>query len=145
MASTKGMSGEQQQRLSSLFHAYDVDNSGRIEKNEFLTICQELHVSSQEAEGIFKRLDVDNDGTVTLEEFISGFKEQQMEKDDDNRSEDSDTKSDGELPNNEDRVISGWDNNNNFCIWKCVQYTEFWEGFFHLFFAIYFLNINSKM
>lgn len=108
MELTKGMSEEQQQRLSSLFHAYDVDNSGRIEKNEFLTICQELHVSSQEAEGIFKRLDVDNDGTVTLEEFISGFKEQQLEEDDDNQS-DSDTKSDGELPNNDDQVISGWE------------------------------------
>lgn len=106
MALTKGMSEEQQQRLSSLFQAYDVDNSGCIEKNEFLTICQELHVPSREAAGIFKRLDVDNDGTVTLEEFISGFKEQQLEKDNDNQSEDSDTKSDGELPNNEDMVIS---------------------------------------
>uniref|UniRef100_A0A668AZL9 RAS and EF-hand domain containing n=1 Tax=Myripristis murdjan TaxID=586833 RepID=A0A668AZL9_9TELE len=63
----------EQDRLRSLFRAYDVDNSGQIEKNEFLIICAELHVSAAEAERIFDRLDVDNDGTVTLLEFISGF------------------------------------------------------------------------
>lgn len=79
MALKKGMSAEEKRRLSALFHAYDADNSGSIEKNEFFTICQELHVAPQEAEGIFKRLDVDNDGTVTLEEFISGFAGQEMD------------------------------------------------------------------
>lgn len=73
------MGAEEQRRLSALFHAYDADNSGRIEKNEFFTICQELHVAPQEAEGIFRRLDVDNDGTVTLEEFISGFAGQEQD------------------------------------------------------------------
>lgn len=96
MALTKGMSEEERRRLSLLFHAYDVDNSGRIEKNEFFTICQELHVSSQEADGIFNRLDVDRDGTVTLEEFISGFQEQQVEKEDDTESDDNNSKSDGD-------------------------------------------------
>lgn len=95
MALKKGMSEEEQRRLSSLFHAYDADNSGRIEKNEFFTICQELHVSSQEAEGIFYRLDVDKDGTVTLEEFISGFTGQPLGKNYGSDSEGS--KSDGEL------------------------------------------------
>lgn len=71
--SIKGMSVEEQDRLRSLFHAYDVDNSGRIERNEFLTICAELQVSAAEADRIFNRLDVDNDGTVTLLEFMSGF------------------------------------------------------------------------
>lgn len=67
------MSAEEQERLRSLFHTYDVDNSGQIERNEFLTICAELQVSTAEAERIFNRLDVDQDGTVTLLEFISGF------------------------------------------------------------------------
>ncbi|XP_044192972.1 ras and EF-hand domain-containing protein homolog [Thunnus albacares] len=71
--SIKGMSAEEQDRLRALFHAYDVDNSGRIERNEFLTICAELQVPAAEADKIFNRLDVDNDGTVTLLEFISGF------------------------------------------------------------------------
>ncbi|KAE8292084.1 Ras and EF-hand domain-containing protein Ras-related protein Rab-45 [Larimichthys crocea] len=71
--SIKGMSSEEQDRLRSLFHAYDADNSGRIERSEFLTICAELQVSAAEADRIFNRLDVDQDGTVTLLEFINGF------------------------------------------------------------------------
>ncbi|XP_034090750.1 ras and EF-hand domain-containing protein-like [Gymnodraco acuticeps] len=90
------MNEEEQKRLSSVFHAYNVDNSGRIEKNEFTTICQELHVPSQEADVIFNRLNVDKDGTVTLEEFISGFKEQHQEDEDDDTQAD-DNKSSGGL------------------------------------------------
>ncbi|KAM4579228.1 ras and EF-hand domain-containing protein [Fundulus diaphanus] len=67
------MSAEERDRLRTLFRAYDVDNSGRIERNEFLTICAELQVSAAEADRIFQRLDVDQDGTVTLQEFIFGF------------------------------------------------------------------------
>ncbi|XP_034090682.1 ras and EF-hand domain-containing protein-like isoform X1 [Gymnodraco acuticeps] len=67
------MSAEEQSRLRSLFHAYDLDNSGQIKRGEFLNICAELHVSQAEADQIFNRLDVDNDGAVTLPEFISGF------------------------------------------------------------------------
>ncbi|KAI3372793.1 hypothetical protein L3Q82_023252 [Scortum barcoo] len=99
MASKRHLSEEEQSRLSLLFHTYDVDNSGRIEKNEFSTICQELRVPSQEVDEIFNRLDVDRDGTVTLEEFISGFKEQRPEEEDDAKSktENSSKESEGEL------------------------------------------------
>ncbi|CAL8249311.1 unnamed protein product [Merluccius merluccius] len=67
-------SGSEGERLSLLFHAYDLDGSGRIEKDEFRAICRELQVPPQEVEGIFGRLDVDHDGTVTLDEFIAGFR-----------------------------------------------------------------------
>ena len=63
----------QHERLLSLFHAYDVDNSGRIEKDEFLQICSELHVKSTETEAIFAKLDTDQDGTINLQEFLCGF------------------------------------------------------------------------
>lgn len=63
----------QHDRLLSLFRAYDVDNSGRIEKDEFLQICSELHVKSTETEAIFAKLDTDRDGTINLQEFLSGF------------------------------------------------------------------------
>lgn len=78
-SSIKGMSAEEQDRLRALFRTYDADNSGQIEKNEFLTICGELQVSVPEAEKIFNRLDVNGDGTVTLTEFISGFHERYAE------------------------------------------------------------------
>lgn len=103
MAAARQKSRGGKNRLRSLFHAYDVDHSGRIEKNEFFTICQELHVSSQEAEGIFNRLDINKDGTVTLEEFISGFKEQQREEDDE---DDSGSSTEDEFSNGKEQLIS---------------------------------------
>ncbi|CAL8250310.1 unnamed protein product [Boreogadus saida] len=69
------MSALEQERLRTLFHAYDANHSGRIEKCEFLTLCSELGVSVSESERIFDQLDVDQDATVTLEEFINGFQE----------------------------------------------------------------------
>ncbi|XP_034450708.1 ras and EF-hand domain-containing protein homolog isoform X1 [Hippoglossus hippoglossus] len=102
-SSTKGMSEEEKTRLTSLFHTYDVDYSGCIEKDEFFTICKELHVPSQEAENIFTRLDVDKDGTVTLEEFISGFKERNQEEEEEEDSEEEEKHS---FSNNKEQIIS---------------------------------------
>uniref|UniRef100_A0A3Q3G473 RAS and EF-hand domain containing n=1 Tax=Labrus bergylta TaxID=56723 RepID=A0A3Q3G473_9LABR len=75
---------KEQERLRTLFRTYDVDNSGSIERNEFLTICSELQVPATEADRIFDRLDVDQNGTVTLQEFIIGFNDrygEEMESD----------------------------------------------------------------
>ncbi|KAG5281244.1 hypothetical protein AALO_G00069000 [Alosa alosa] len=63
----------QHDRLFSLFRAYDVDNSGLIEKDEFLQICAELNVKSTERDAIFAKLDTDRDGTINLQEFLRGF------------------------------------------------------------------------
>nr|XP_046204506.1 ras and EF-hand domain-containing protein homolog [Oncorhynchus gorbuscha] len=65
--------GMNRQSLCSLFHACDVDNSGRIEKDKFFQICSELLVPPTEREQIFSKLDIDRDGTINLAEFISGF------------------------------------------------------------------------
>ncbi|XP_061674466.1 ras and EF-hand domain-containing protein [Syngnathoides biaculeatus] len=67
------MSAEERERLRALFHVYDADQSGSIERGEFFTICTELQVSPSEAERLFNRLDVDRDGTITLPEFLGGF------------------------------------------------------------------------
>lgn len=99
------MSEEEQSRLKQLFHAYDEDNSGRIEKNEFSVICREIHVPSQEVDKVFSRLDVDGDGSVTLEEFISGFKERLEEG---REAEDKrPTSSEREASDRELQLISG--------------------------------------
>ncbi|XP_061757294.1 ras and EF-hand domain-containing protein [Nerophis ophidion] len=77
----KVMSAEERERLRALFHAYDADQSGSIERSEFFTICTELHVSPTEAERIFNQLDVDKDGTITMAEFINGFHDRHHRKD----------------------------------------------------------------
>ncbi|MBN3297835.1 RASEF protein, partial [Amia calva] len=59
--------------LRFLFHACDLNNSGRIEKEEFFTVCSELHVQAAEIETIFTKLDVDRDGSINFEEFTNGF------------------------------------------------------------------------
>lgn len=95
MASPKQKREEKQNHLSSLFHAFDVNNSGRIEKNKFSAICQVLQVAPQEAEELFTHLDQDKDGAVTLEEFLSCFKKQEEkeEGDDDGGGEEEENSS----------------------------------------------------
>uniref|UniRef100_A0A3Q2Z9T6 RAS and EF-hand domain containing n=1 Tax=Hippocampus comes TaxID=109280 RepID=A0A3Q2Z9T6_HIPCM len=87
----KVMSAEERERLRALFDAYDTDQSGSIERDEFFTICTELQVSPSEAERLFNRLDVDKDGTITLPEFISGFHERhRMDVEQEPRQEEDD-------------------------------------------------------
>ncbi|ROL48862.1 Ras and EF-hand domain-containing protein [Anabarilius grahami] len=74
-------SDAQKERLRELFHACDVDHSGRIEKWEFVRICSELQVRPTEIDAIFSRLDTDKDGTINLEEFMDGFQESHLLKD----------------------------------------------------------------
>uniref|UniRef100_A0A8C1S0Q1 RAS and EF-hand domain containing n=1 Tax=Cyprinus carpio TaxID=7962 RepID=A0A8C1S0Q1_CYPCA len=80
-------SEEQKDRLRELFHACDVDQSGRIEKWEFVRICSELRVRSTEIDALFARLDTDKDGTINLEEFMDGFQESHLLKDEEMSSE----------------------------------------------------------
>uniref|UniRef100_A0AAY5ENQ2 EF-hand domain-containing protein n=1 Tax=Electrophorus electricus TaxID=8005 RepID=A0AAY5ENQ2_ELEEL len=66
-------SDAQKERLRALFHAWDSNHSGRIEKWKFLKICSELHVQSADVDALFSKLDTDNDGTINLTEFVHGF------------------------------------------------------------------------
>uniref|UniRef100_A0A8C5WQJ8 RAS and EF-hand domain containing n=1 Tax=Laticauda laticaudata TaxID=8630 RepID=A0A8C5WQJ8_LATLA len=62
-------------RLRSLFLACDVNGSGRIERDDFGSLCAELRVRPAEAEAIFQRLDTDRDGAITFREFfVRGFR-----------------------------------------------------------------------
>ncbi|KAK2899022.1 hypothetical protein Q8A67_010440 [Cirrhinus molitorella] len=79
-------SDAQKERLRELFHACDVNHSGRIEKWEFVKICSELHVRSTEIDALFSRLDSDQDGTINLEEFMDGFQESHFLKDEEEMS-----------------------------------------------------------
>ncbi len=76
----------QKDRLRELFHACDVDHSGRIEKWEFVRICSELRVRSTEIDALFTRLDTDGDGTINLEEFMDGFQESHLLKEEEEMS-----------------------------------------------------------
>lgn len=66
---------EEEPRLRALFHACDVNNSGRIEYEEFFTVCLELQVGESEIDAIFDKLDSNGDGCINFREFAEGFHE----------------------------------------------------------------------
>ncbi|XP_053323017.1 ras and EF-hand domain-containing protein [Spea bombifrons] len=61
-------------RLRALFRAVDANRSGRLEREDFSSLCTELRVSPSQAETIFRRLDTDRDGSITFEDFVMGFR-----------------------------------------------------------------------
>ncbi|XP_028912086.1 ras and EF-hand domain-containing protein isoform X3 [Ornithorhynchus anatinus] len=65
---------EELARLRSLFAACDANRSGRLEREEFGSLCAELQVQPADAETIFQRLDADRDGAITFQEFVRGFR-----------------------------------------------------------------------
>ncbi|XP_011912384.1 PREDICTED: ras and EF-hand domain-containing protein [Cercocebus atys] len=66
--------GEQLARLRSVFAACDANRSGRLEREEFGSLCAELRVRPADAEAVFQRLDADHDGAITFQEFARGFR-----------------------------------------------------------------------
>lgn len=66
--------GEQLARLRSVFAACDANRSGRLEREEFESLCAELRVRPADAETVFQRLDADHDGAITFQEFARGFR-----------------------------------------------------------------------
>ncbi|XP_066472092.1 ras and EF-hand domain-containing protein [Tiliqua scincoides] len=81
MGSPEGAQQQQQQAapddaswLRSLFLACDVNGSGRLERDDFGSLCAELRLRPAEAEAIFQRLDADRDGAITFQEFARAFR-----------------------------------------------------------------------
>ncbi|XP_078071526.1 ras and EF-hand domain-containing protein homolog [Mustelus asterias] len=66
---------KEEARVRALFHACDINRSGRIEYDEFSTVCRELQVQEGQIAAIFHKLDSDRDGSVNFREFAQGFRQ----------------------------------------------------------------------
>ncbi|XP_041042458.1 ras and EF-hand domain-containing protein [Carcharodon carcharias] len=66
---------KEETRLRALFHACDTNRSGRIEYDEFFTVCRELQVRESQIGVIFHKLDSNRDGSINFREFTEGFQE----------------------------------------------------------------------
>ncbi|KAJ1180157.1 hypothetical protein NDU88_005381 [Pleurodeles waltl] len=61
--------------LRRLFSACDVNRSGRVEFEDFSTVCRELGVSPGLVRPLFSKLDVDRDGAIDFQDFSARFQE----------------------------------------------------------------------
>lgn len=61
--------------LTRLFSACDVNKSGRIEFEDFTTVCRELGVPEDHIGTLFGKFDADEDGFIDYNKFSSRFQE----------------------------------------------------------------------
>ncbi|XP_066557996.1 ras and EF-hand domain-containing protein isoform X2 [Amia ocellicauda] len=61
--------------LQRLFSACDLNKSGRIEYEDFATVCRELRVGSTEVGFLFNKFDEDQDGYIDYSDFSARFAE----------------------------------------------------------------------
>lgn len=61
--------------LRRLFSACDVNKSGRIEYEDFVSVCRELSVPDTQVQALFDKFDADEDGTIDYGKFSSRFRE----------------------------------------------------------------------
>ncbi|KAM7439153.1 hypothetical protein ABFA07_011420 [Porites harrisoni] len=59
--------------VKEIFHAWDLDENGFIDKNELASCCSELNLTSEQLDTLFKELDVDRDDQISLLDFSNGF------------------------------------------------------------------------
>ncbi|XP_033901735.3 ras and EF-hand domain-containing protein-like isoform X1 [Acipenser ruthenus] len=61
--------------LRRLFSACDLNKSGRIEYEDFATVCRELSVQTSQVALLFNKFDMDRDGCIDYSDFSSRFHE----------------------------------------------------------------------
>ncbi|KAI4905285.1 hypothetical protein NFI96_022706 [Prochilodus magdalenae] len=61
--------------LRRLFSACDGNKSGRIEYEDFISVCRELNVPAGDIRSLFNKFDVDGDGFINYSDFCSSFHE----------------------------------------------------------------------
>lgn len=59
--------------VKEIFHAWDLNENGFIDKNELASCCSELSLTSEQLDTLFKELDVDRDDQISLLDFSNGF------------------------------------------------------------------------
>lgn len=64
-----------QARLRRLFSACDVNESGRIEYEDFTAVCRELGVPETHIKTLFDKFDANDDGYIDYSKFSSRFQE----------------------------------------------------------------------
>ena len=67
-------SGEIESSIEDIFHSWDLNSNGFIEKSELASCCSELHLTEEQLSEIFMKLDNDGDGKISLNDFNCGFK-----------------------------------------------------------------------
>lgn len=53
------------------FEILDTDGTGEISREEFLSMCEKLHLPQEQAIELLNTIDDNEDATVTFEEFIA--------------------------------------------------------------------------
>lgn len=61
--------------LRRLFSACDLNKSGRIEYEDFATVCRELNVQTSQVALLFNKFDMDRDGCIDYTDFSTRFHE----------------------------------------------------------------------
>ncbi|XP_032237890.2 ras and EF-hand domain-containing protein isoform X12 [Nematostella vectensis] len=59
--------------IQDIFHHWDINNSGYIEKAELKQCCSDLRLSEEKLAITFNELDLDGDGKISLEDFANSF------------------------------------------------------------------------
>ncbi|EDO40856.1 predicted protein [Nematostella vectensis] len=59
--------------IQDIFHHWDINHSGYIEKAELKQCCSDLRLSEEKLAITFNELDLDGDGKISLEDFANSF------------------------------------------------------------------------